>query len=104
MAAEIIPISKAKQRLLELAREVDEGGKRFVLVRDGVPVSVLVPVEEYEAWQETLEVLEDRETMASLRRGLKDAGAGRVYQRTARGSFVPARRRPKVPKGPRRAR
>ena len=93
MAAEIIALSKAKQKLLELARQVDEGGKRFLLVRDGVPVSVLVPVEEYEAWQETLEVLEDAETMASLRRALKDAAAGRVYRRAPDGSFVSERKR-----------
>jgi prevent-host-death family protein len=93
MAAEIIALSKAKQKLLELARQVDEGGKRFMLVRDGVPVSVLVPVEEYEAWQETLEVLEDADTTASLRRALKDAAAGRVYRRARDGSFVRDRKR-----------
>jgi prevent-host-death family protein len=96
MSVQIMALSKAKQKLLELAREVDEGGKRFLLVRDGVPVSMLVPVEEYEAWEETLAILEDRPTLASLRRGLADAQAGRVYRRTASGRFVKAAsRRPR---------
>lgn len=93
MSVEILPLSTAKQKLLELARQVDEGGKRFLLVRDGVPVSMLIPVEEYEAWEETLAILEDRTSMASLRRGLKDARVGRVFRRTADGKFTPLKRR-----------
>lgn len=88
MSVEIVSLSKAKQRLLELARQVDEGGKHFLLVRDGVPVSMLIPVEEYEAWEETLQILEDAGAMASLRRGLRDARKGRVYRRTADGRFT----------------
>ena len=91
MSVEIIPLSKARERLLELARQVDEGGKRFLLVRDGVPVSMLIPVQEYEAWEETLTIVEDPETMASLRRGLRDAAAGRVYRRSSDGRFAKVR-------------
>ncbi len=89
---EMIALSKAERRLLELAREVDEGGKRFLLVRDGVPVSVLMSVEEYEAWIETLEVLEDRRALASIRRGLADVRAGRLFRRTSDGQFARVRR------------
>jgi prevent-host-death family protein len=99
MAVEIVPLSQARQRLLELAREVDERGKRFLLVRNGVPVSMLIPVEEYEAWQETLDVLGDDETMSSLRRGLSDAKAGRLYRRSRDGRFVRAQRRRTAPGG-----
>jgi prevent-host-death family protein len=93
MSIEIIGLSAAKQRLLELARQVDEGGKRFLFVRDGVPVSVLIPVEEYQAWVETLEVLEDRRAVASLRRALRDVRAGRVYRRLPDGRFERVRRK-----------
>ena len=89
---EMIALSKAKRRLLQLAREVDEGGKRFLLVRDGEPVSVLMSVDEYEAWVETPEVLEDRRALASLRRGLADARAGRLFRRTSEGQFAGVRR------------
>lgn len=97
MSTQIIAVSTAKQKLLELVRRVDEDGKRYLLVRDGVPVSVLVPVEEYEAWEETLAILEDERTMKSLRRGVRDAAAGKVYVRTAQGEFrkAPRKRRPK---------
>ena len=92
MTFEIVPLSKAKERLLELARQVDEGGKRFLLVRDGVPVSMLIPVQEYEAWEETLAIIEDPQAMASLRRGLRDAAGGRVYRRSRDGRFAKSRR------------
>ncbi len=99
MSLAIVPLSKAKQNLLRLVRAVDEGGQRFLLVRDGVPVSVLMPVDEYEAWAETLDILDDPETMKSLKRGLADAKAGRLFRLSPDGKFerVPKRdrRRPR---------
>jgi hypothetical protein len=49
--------------------------------------------ESRRAWEETLGILEDPEAMASLRRGLRDAAAGRVFRRAADGRFVKVRRR-----------
>ncbi len=56
--AKIISISKAKMKLLELAREAEELGESFILVRDSVPVGAFIPFEEYEALLETLDILE----------------------------------------------
>jgi len=40
--------------------------------------SVRIPVEEYQALKETLEVLQDRELAKSIRRGLEDIRKGQT--------------------------
>ena len=67
--AQIVSVTQAKQRLLELARRNEELGESFVLVRDAKPVSALVPFEEYEALLETLDILESEpDISAKLKR------------------------------------
>lgn len=56
--AQLVTISKAKEQLLELARRGQELGESFVILKDGVPVSALLPFEEYESLLETLDILE----------------------------------------------
>jgi prevent-host-death family protein len=49
MRHEILSVSKAKARLLDLTRKIQEDGRAYVLTRDGEPVSALVPIEDYES-------------------------------------------------------
>ena len=49
MRHEILSVSKAKARLLELTRKIQKEGRAYVLTRDGEPMSALVPIEDYEA-------------------------------------------------------
>ena len=46
-----------------------------------------MPVDEYEAWAETLGILDDAEAMKSLKKGLADAKAGRLYRLALDGKF-----------------
>jgi PHD/YefM family antitoxin component YafN of YafNO toxin-antitoxin module len=68
--AQLLTITKAKQQLLELARRNQELGESFVILKDGEPVSALLPFEEYEALLETLDILE---TEPDILRKLKQA-------------------------------
>ena len=56
--AQLISITQAKQRLLELARRTEEFGESFVLLKDARPISALLPFDEYESLLETLDILE----------------------------------------------
>lgn len=81
--AQIVSISKAKQKLLELARRNEELGEAFILVRDGIPVSALLPFEEYESLLETLDILEqDPGVLARLHAAERDirSGKGKVWK------------------------
>ncbi|MBI2343103.1 MAG: type II toxin-antitoxin system Phd/YefM family antitoxin [Deltaproteobacteria bacterium] len=76
--AQLLPITKAKQKFLELARRNQELGESFIILKDGEPVSALLPFEEYEALLETLDILEtEPEILAKLRRTEKEISSGK---------------------------
>ena len=75
--AKMISVTKAKQRLLELARRSDELGESFILIKDGEPISALLPFDEYESLLETLDILEDDpEIPAKLKRAEREIKKG----------------------------
>jgi len=77
--SETVPLSKAKAMLSQFIRSVREEHESFAITHRGKVEGVLLSIEEYESLIETLEILSDRDLMASLRRGLKDEKAGRLH-------------------------
>lgn len=73
-----VTLSEAKTHLARLLAEVERLGEGVAITRSGKPAAVLVSVEEYEGLLETLDILGDETLMAALRRGLRDAEAGRI--------------------------
>lgn len=81
MVAKIISITEAKARLLELSRRNQELGESFVVVKDSVPVSVLIPFEEYESLLETLDILEaEPDILAKLKKTEKEMTKGKFVE------------------------
>jgi prevent-host-death family protein len=80
--SETVPLSKAKACLSEFIRRVREEHESFAITHRGRVEGVLLSIEEYESLVETLEILSDRDLMASIRRGLKDEKAGRLHPYT----------------------
>ena len=74
----IVPVTEAKRKLLEFARQAGDLGKTITLTRRGKPYVVMMSAEEYESIQETLEILSDPEAMASLEKSKEDIQAGRL--------------------------
>lgn len=72
-----IPITKAKSRLLDLIRDLQANEDIVAITKNGVPAAVLLSVERFEGLLETIDILSDEKAMASLRRSLRDARAGR---------------------------
>jgi antitoxin YefM len=76
--AKIVPFTEARSTLSELLDEVNERHEHIVITRNGRPAGVVLSNEEYEALAETLEVLQDDETLDALRESEADVRAGRV--------------------------
>ena len=75
--AQLLTISKAKQQLLELARRNQELGESFIILKDGEPVSALLPFEEYESLLETLDILEtEPDILKKLKKAEKEIASG----------------------------
>lgn len=77
--AKIVPFTEARSTLSELLDEVNERQEHVVITRNGRPAGVVLSSAEYEALAETLEVLEDEDTLTALRESEADVREGRVY-------------------------
>jgi prevent-host-death family protein len=92
MRNKILSVTKAKARLLELARRVSEEGEAYILTRDGEPVSALVPMEDYESILETSDIRADCQTMKDLQTALEDERQSRLWKRDKSGKWLKARK------------
>ena len=76
--AKTVTVTEARGVLSELLDELVSVHEHVVITRNGKPAAVMLSADEYEALQETLEVLDDEETLAALRESEKDVKAGRL--------------------------
>lgn len=76
--AKIVPLSEARSRLSELMDELEQRHEHVVITRKGRPVAVLLPSEEYDALEETLEILHDEDLIEALKQSEQDVRAGRL--------------------------
>lgn len=76
--ARLVPFTEARARLTELLDDVEARHEHVVITRKGRPAAVVVSSEEWEALEETLEVLSDPETMRALYESDEDVAAGRL--------------------------
>lgn len=76
--AKIVPFTEARARLSELLDEVEQVHEHVVVTRNGRPTAVILSADEYEALEETLEILSDEDTLEALREAEEDVRAGRV--------------------------
>ncbi len=76
--AKTVPLSEARARLSELLDELEQRHEHVVITRNGRPVAVLVPSEEYDTIEETLEILHDEDILDALKESERDVRAGRL--------------------------
>jgi antitoxin YefM len=74
--AKTVPVREFRRRLSELLDDVTDRRDHVVVTRNGRPAAALVPIDEYDALEETAEILSDRETLDALEAGLDDLERG----------------------------
>jgi antitoxin YefM len=72
-----VPITQAKNRLLDLTREVERDDDVVAITRNGVPAAILLSPAKFAGLLETLEILGDARIMRALRRSRREAAAGK---------------------------
>ncbi len=72
-----ITATDAKKRLLELIRDSDESFERYLITRNGEPKAVLMSVDDYEGWIETLEIMANRDALGEIRKARRELDAGK---------------------------
>ncbi len=75
--SETVPFTEAKAHLSDLVDRALREHERFVLTRNGRPAAVLLSPEDLESLEETVEVLQDRPLLESIRKSRREAKEGR---------------------------
>jgi antitoxin YefM len=75
-----IPVREFRSNLAEVLSDVADRRDHVVVTRNGRPAAALVPIDEYEALEETAEILSDVETLSALEAGLDDLARGETVE------------------------
>ncbi len=78
--AKTIPVREFRSNLAEVISDVADRRDHVVVTRNGRPAAALVPIDEYEALEETAEILSDTATMDALRAGLGELERGATVE------------------------
>ena len=65
-----LPISEARKKIFKIAKEVQKPSNYYTLTEKGKPKAVILSAEEFESWQETLEVIRE---FPNLEKDIKEA-------------------------------
>ena len=70
--AKTVPVREFRSNPSELLSDVAARRDHVLVTRNGRPAAVLVPIDEYEALEETAEILSDPDALAALETGLAE--------------------------------
>ena len=73
-----LPLTEARKDLSKIVDEVSAAHEHVVITKQGRPEAVVLSADEFESWQETLEIMADKKAMAAIARAERDIKAGRV--------------------------
>lgn len=72
LMARFVPVRELRSNLSSLLDDVSNRRDHVLVTRNGTPAAALVPIDEYEALEETAEVLSDPDALAALEAGLAE--------------------------------
>lgn len=70
--AKTVPVRELRSNLSSLLDDVSDRRDHVLVTRNGAPAAALVPIDEYEALEETAEILSDPDALAALETGLAE--------------------------------
>lgn len=76
LVAKIVPVRELRANLSSLLDDVSDRRDHVLVTRNGTPAAALVPIDEYEALEETAEILSDPDALSALEAGLAEIERG----------------------------
>ena len=76
-------VSKLRPNLLKIVSDAQKYGEEFFITKNGEPTAVIVGYDEWESWDETMEILADKRTLKRIQSNLayyRRGGKGRGYK------------------------
>lgn len=78
--AKVIPVRDFRSNLAQVLSDVADRRDHVVVTRNGRPAAALVPIDEYEALEETAEILSDHAALDALQAGLGELARGETVE------------------------
>ncbi len=74
--------TEARKNFYAVIDAAEHPGVAVAITHDGTPKVVVMSFEEYEGWQETMEIMADPELDKELEEAIKDMKAGKLHKDT----------------------
>ncbi len=74
----VLPASEARANFYDMLEDVSNKLRRFTITLRGKAKAVVMPAEEVESLEETMEIMADKKLVKSIQEGLDDIKHGRV--------------------------
>jgi len=74
--------TEARKNFYAVIDEAEHPGVAVAITHEGTPKVVVMSFEEYEGWQETMEIMSDSELDKELEEAVKDMKAGKLHKNT----------------------
>ncbi len=71
-----LPITTARAKLTQLVDKANKRLDEYIITVKGLPAAVLISAAEYESWQETNEIMADKELLKAIKEGEEDIKKG----------------------------
>lgn len=71
-------VTSARKNIYDVVEKAAKPGSAVTLTLEGEPKVVIMSFEEYESWQETMEIMADPFLVEGIEKGVKEMKAGKV--------------------------
>jgi antitoxin YefM len=78
MATKIMNASKARANFLDIIKKAHRGSNKYVVTTNGAAQAIIMGVNEYESWLETVNILKDASWVKALKQAEEDVRKGRI--------------------------
>jgi antitoxin YefM len=75
-----ISVRDFRGKLARVMSDVADRRDHVVVTRNGQPMAALLPIDEYEALEETAEILSDPDALRAMEAGLAELGRGETIE------------------------
>ena len=72
-----ISTRKLRTNLSSVLKDVREHFDRYIISKRGEPEAILMCIDDYEGWLETLAIMSDKKAMADIRKAEKELAEGK---------------------------
>ena len=73
-----LPVTEVREKLTTLVDEVNDKFEQVVITKNGRPRALLMSVDEFDSWQETIEILSDKKLMRDIAQAEKEYKEGKA--------------------------